>query len=175
MSISNWLDNYILANGEFKWLSEKKIEFLSTIINKIDDVTTKETPVLILTDKKREWFAEYIVESINTKSKHRPFLPFHNINKIFKNKVEDEYTINLFGDMLSSSFDNYILLYVGEIESLENKFAMKENSSIIWSLGKGTENSFYLDKNDKFLDMKLISLFMLFDEIINAYMFDDNE
>ena len=82
------------------WLEEKKFEWSPLVSKNITNILDKSYSILIITDKEREWFLNYILSNINSSKLNRPFLPFYDFSSFYKNldqiKSEDDIFIKEF-------------------------------------------------------------------------------
>ena len=70
--------------------------------------------------KKRKWFENYVLSSINNSIIDRPILPIVSIDSIYQhyNNINGGEMIDILDDMISLSYkENYIFWYVGTGES----------------------------------------------------------
>lgn len=157
------------------WVEEKKFEWLPITKNTILNLL-KGQSVIILTDKEREWFATYILGSINTPYKNRPSLPFFELKNFYPHidTIRESKDIDLIFDMLSISFEQgFVIWYIGSNFSKRFDIAKRKDDSFIWMLDEDSQNHFYISQNDELLDLKLLQLFRLFDKTISAALFNE--
>jgi len=99
------------------WLEEKKFEWAPLVSKNITNILDKSYSILIITDKEREWFLNYILSNINSSKLNRPFLPFYDFSSFYKNldQIKSEDDISNIKDMLKISFPNgYCFWYIGK-------------------------------------------------------------
>ena len=67
------------------WLEEKKYEWTPLVSKNIYNLLERGFSIIVVTDKEREWFLEYVLGNINSTKLNRPFLPFYDfkLEKIF--------------------------------------------------------------------------------------------
>ena len=65
------------------WLEEKKYEWTPLVSKSITALLDKGCSVIIVTDNDRNWFLEYVLTHINTKSLNRPYLPFYDFKSFY--------------------------------------------------------------------------------------------
>lgn len=97
------------------WLEEKKFEWAPLVSKNITNILDKSYSILIITDKEREWFLNYILSNINSSKLNRPFLPFYDFSSFYKNldQIKSEDDISNIKDMLKISFPNgYCFWYI---------------------------------------------------------------
>ncbi len=157
------------------WIEERKFEWVPLIASVIERLL-KGQVIIILTDSEREWFAHYVITSINNPKNSRPILPFMELKSIypFLDKLRDNKDIDLIYDMLSISFEQgFIIWYVGSSESERVEIAKKRDYNFLWIMDEELQNGFSLSSFDDLLDLKLLQLFRLFDKSISAGMFSE--
>ena len=101
-------------------------------------------------------------------------LPFFSLKALypsFENIVSKE-EVSLLLDMLSLAFPNgYVFFYVGKSADKSSQIAKGKDDSYMWLFDEQAQNSFYLSSSDGALDIKLLSLFRLFDKSVDAALF----
>ncbi len=160
------------------WLEERKYDWIPIVAKTITNIIDKNRSVLIITDDDRDWFLTYILSKMNAKSKDRPLLPFFDFNSFVKNsnKLSSEKDISLVRDLLDISFPNgYIFWYIGKGQDKKSTIAKMSKNSFLWLLDEHGQNSFNLNSLDEALDMKLLQLYRLFDQTIDATLFGQIE
>lgn len=156
------------------WLEEKKYEWTPLVSKNIVNILDKGCSVIILTDKKREWFLEYALTNINTKKLNRPFLPFYDFKSFYKyiDKVKSDDDISYIKDMLNISFPNgYCFWYIGKSQDQRAIIPKIAKNSFLWLLDEDKQDAFNLRSNDEALDMKLLQMFRLYNKTISASLF----
>ncbi len=162
-------------SSDFSWMEEFRFEWTPLTKSFVSRVIEGQS-VIIMSDKKREWFKRYILSSVNDSTNQRPFLPFFDINGIYSEmdlliRSED---MDILEDMLSISFPNgYFLWYIGDGEHRDSKFAFRSNDNYLWLIDKELPESFRLSGTDPLLDIKLIQLYRLLDKTIEATLFSE--
>jgi hypothetical protein len=72
------------------WLEEKKYEWTPLVSKNINYLLERGFSIIVVTDKEREWFLEYILGNINSTKLNRPFLHAYSLNiKILENDKND--------------------------------------------------------------------------------------
>ena len=159
----------------FSWMEEFRYEWSPLVKSAVSQVIEGKT-VLVLTDDSCEWFAHYIVSTINNLSKQRPLLPFYKLTDSFP-KVKNIKTtseIELLEDMLELSYPNgYFIWYIGRGDHPLTKLAYRNQDSFLWIFDEALQNSFSFKSSDKLLDIKLIQLLKLFDSTLSAVLFGE--
>ncbi|WP_291950502.1 HobA family DNA replication regulator [Campylobacter sp.] len=165
----------IRHNGVYmSWLEERRLEWSPLIVSKLSLLLQGYTFVL-LTDEKRSWFENYFLSQINAKNT-RPYMPFVSLKGIYNQTCKNQEDIALLNDLLSISFPNgYVYFYIGKNLDFKSQIARSKEDSLLWLFDEQLQNSFYLSSNDKDLDFKLISLYKIFDQSIDATIFSKVE
>ncbi len=156
------------------WLEEKKFEWAPLVSKNITNILDKSYSILIITDKEREWFLNYILSNINSSKLNRPFLPFYDFSSFYKNldQIKSEDDISNIKDMLKISFPNgYCFWYIGKSQDNRSTLAKITNSSFLWIFDEERQGSINLKSNDDGLDMKLLQMFRLYNKTISAALF----
>jgi len=161
----------------FSWMEEYRYEWAPLVQSAVSQVIEGKT-VLIVTDESREWFARYIVNTINDMSKHRPLLPFYRLADNFPqlHAIQSTEDIQLLEDMLDISYPNgYYIWYIGRGDHPHTKCSYRSQDNFLWVLDEEVQNSFALRSSDPLLDIKLLQLYKLFDTTLSAALFGDFE
>lgn len=156
------------------WLEEKKFEWAPLVSKNIINILDKSYSILIITDKEREWFLNYILSNINSSKLNRPFLPFYDFSSFYKNldQIKSEDDISNIKDMLKISFPNgYCFWYIGKSQDNRSTLAKITKSSFLWIFDEERQGSINLKSNDDGLDMKLLQMFRLYNKTISAALF----
>lgn len=156
------------------WLEEKKFEWAPLVSKNITNILDKSYSILIITDKEREWFLNYILSNINSSKLNRPFLPFYDFSSFYKNldQIKSEDDISNIKDMLKISFPNgYCFWYIGKSQDNRSTLAKITKSSFLWICDEERQGSINLKSNDDGLDMKLLQMFRLYNKTISAALF----
>ena len=75
-------------------------------------------------------------------------------------------------DMLSLAFPNgYVFFYIGKSAEKSSQIAKGKDDSYMWLFDEQAQNSFYLSSSDEMLDIKLLSLYKLFDKSVDVALF----
>ncbi|NPA50941.1 MAG: hypothetical protein GXO02_04860 [Epsilonproteobacteria bacterium] len=164
--------------GDFSWMEELRFDWVSAIEETLKRLGEGES-IILITDKKRRWFGDYILSKINDPSNNRPFLPIYNINSLICD-IEDvvlvEDRVGLIEDMFDISFSNgYFYWYIGENGDNLSKIAYSKDSSYFWIIDSMQPGVFSLKKSDELLDIKLLQSYRLFQKSIEAFLFGEIE
>jgi len=162
------------ASG-FSWMEEYRYEWAPLVKSATAQVLEGKT-VLIITDDSRQWFGQYILNSINALHKNRPLLPFYPLIELFPNlkSITSTQELQLLEDMLEISYPNgYYIWYIGKSDHPYTKQAYRCEDSFLWIMDEEVQNSFSLRSSDPLLDIKLLQLYKLFDATISAALFGD--
>ncbi len=157
------------------WMEEKRFEWVPIVSSALKNILLGHS-IIIITDKKREWFGKYLSQSLNSFEKNRPLLPILTFEDLCINidEANSKEKISMIEDMLSVSFPNgYTFFYIGQSNSSRAKLAKHNEESFLWIMDEQLQNSFYLNSNDELLDIKLIQLARLFDKSIDAVLFNE--
>lgn len=157
------------------WLEEKKYEWTPLVAKSVINILDKNRSVIIITDKDREWFLEYILANINHTKLNRPFLPFYDFRAFYRqidNPKQSEEDINFIKDMLNISFPNgYCFWYIGRSQDIRATIPKISKNSFLWLFDEERQNAFNLRSNDEALDMKLLQMFRLYNKTLSATLF----
>ena len=169
-----WTLETIRKEGSWmSWMEEKRLEWVPLAASRLQNLMNGHT-FIVVTDEDREWFAHYMISSINRNTNSRPLLPFVSFKTFFPNldQWRSREEIALLEDMLSLAFPNgYTLFYVGKSNDFKSQIAKQRDDSFMWLLDEQMQNSFYLSSSDELLDVKLIQLYKLMEKTINALLF----
>ncbi len=159
----------------FSWMEEYRYEWAPLVKSAVSQVVDGKT-VLIVTDESHKWFAKYILNAINDLGKHRPLLPFYQLEEHFPNlqNINTTQEIQLLEDMLDISYPNgYYIWYIGKGDHPYTKLAYRNHDNFLWVLDEEVQNSFALRSSDTLLDLKLLQLYKLFDSTLTVALFGD--
>lgn len=169
-----WTLEAIRREGQaMSWMEDRRMEWAPLLASRLGYLLNGASFVLI-TDKEREWFERYFLQNINKVGALRPFLPFISLRSLYPDfdAISSKEQIALLNDMLSISFSTgFIYFYIGRSDDRRATIAKSNENSYMWLFDEQAPNSFYLSSDDENLDIKLISLFKLFDRSINATLF----
>ena len=164
-------------SSRMSWMEEKRFDWVPLTSSAISSLL-EGTTFIITTDKEREWFGKYLVESFNRPNKNRPLLPFFSFKSIFSSGMErmNKENIATIDDLLSISFANgYRYFYIGSSNDPKASLAKSRDDSLIWIMDEQLQNAFYMNSKDEYLDEKLIQLARLFDKSMDVALFGEVE
>ena len=168
-----WTLNFIRNEGfSMKWLEERRVEWAPLLASRLRYFLDGYSFVFMC-DKEREWFEKYFLQNINKKNKQRPIVPYFSLRALYPNldSIKSVEDITLLEDMLDITFPNgYVYFYVGKTNSAQAQIAKNSEFGYLWVLDDNIPNSFYLNSKDESLDIKLLSLFKIFDASIDAVL-----
>ncbi len=167
-----WTLSAIRDRSEYGWLEERRFEWVPLVQNCLS-TALGGSAVIIITDKERAWFSNYLVKTLNKPSKNRPFLPFFSVKSLLPalNGFSSNETFEAYTDMLDIVFKNYIFWYIGRGDDKLAAYAKERGDSFLWIFDEQMPNSFYLKSYDEALDSKLVSMASMFDKTVDAVMF----
>lgn len=156
------------------WLEEKKYEWTPLVSKNIYNLLEKGCSVIVIADKDREWFLEYVLTNINSTKLNRPFLPFYDFKSFSKNidLIKSDEDISCIKDMLKISFPNgYCFWYIGKSQDIRATIPKVSKNSFLWLFDEDKQDAFNLKSSDEALDMKLLQMFRLYNKTISASLF----
>jgi len=167
----------LIRDKNIKWMEEKRLEWVPLVSDFISNVIEGKS-VLLITDYKRKWFSDYIINKINNFQDFKPsFIPIYDLQKIvpqLEHARTDEH-FEMIEDMLSISFsDNYIFWYIG-VETPKLRFARNKPDSFFWIMDMDLHKNFFLKSLDENLDKKLLDLSEILNETLKAAIFGEVE
>ena len=167
-----WTLSAIREKNEYGWLEERRFEWVPLVQNCLTGAFGGSA-VLIMTDRDRDWYADYLVKTLNKPSKNRPFMPFFSLKNMLSGVdiYSANETFSLYTDMLDIVFKGYLFWYIGRHDDRVAGLAKSREDSFLWLFDEAMPNSFTLKSFDATLDSKLISMASLFDKTIDAVMF----
>jgi hypothetical protein len=174
--ILNWTIDTIRQEEkiDFTWLEEQKFEWTPLVIKTLKSLVNDNYSILILSDDDRYWFTNYILSNINDRKNNRPNLPFYDFRSLYGkyNKINSEEDIKLINDMLNISFPNgYVFWYIGKGNSKEFMLPRYHDNSFLWLIDETLPKSLIFSENDSLLDIKLLQMYKLFSQTLNAILF----
>lgn len=173
-NLTKWMTQALRQDKSLPtWLEERKSEWIPLVKNTIFRLFSGEA-LVIIADKEREWFRQYILASIN-KGGNRPYLPILSIDSLLvsNNKNElDDTEAKLIIDYLDNMFSNkYFFWYIGRDERKRSALALSKDSSFLWMFDNNLQNNFTLQSIDPILDIKLMQMYRNFNLALDAVMF----
>jgi len=173
---SSWTLDIIREEGScLSWMEERKYDWVPLAADAIERLLNAQT-FLLITDKKREWFARYILSTLNRFDGARPLLPIVSLGTVFPfiDDIKNEEEMSVLEDMLSLSFPNgYTFFYIGKGIDPRAQIAKRKSDSFTWLIDEKGQNSFYLNSKDEHLDIQLIQLIKMFDKSVDAILFSE--
>jgi hypothetical protein len=164
-------------DSDFSWMEEYRYEWSPLVEGAISKILQGQS-VLIVTDDEFQWFGTYIASRINLLRNDRPLLPFYQLRAIFPNLPGFVSTqeMELLEDMMDISYPNgYFIWYIGSGDHPNTKLVYRSDENFLWTTDEAVQNSFSLRGNDTLLDIKLLQLFKLFNQTIDAALFGELE
>ncbi len=164
----------LIRKKNYKWMEERRLDFvplLSVFLTQILDGKS----VIVITDEKRKWYGEYLINKINNFSEFKPqFFPFYILENIVPQITMAKHPedFDMIEDMLNVSFNDYIFWYIGQ-ETPVLKFARRKPESFFWIMDNDLSKNFYLKSTDTYLDNKLLHLADMVNESLNAAVFGE--
>ena len=101
-------------------------------------------------------------------------LPFFSLKALYPSfeAISSKEEAALLLDMLSLAFPNgYVFFYIGKSAEKSSQIAKGKDDSYMWLFDEQAQNSFYLSSSDEMLDIKLLSLYKLFDKSVDVALF----
>ena len=169
-----WTLEAIREEGSLmSWMEERRAEWTPLLASKLKFLLEGRA-FIIITDSEREWFESYFLKNINRQTNARPVLPFFSLKSLYPSfdSISSKEEILLLLDMLSLAFPNgYVFFYIGKSNDKNSQIAKGKDDSYMWLFDEQAQNSFYLSSSDRQLDIKLLSLFRLFDKSVDSVLF----
>ena len=156
------------------WLEEKKYEWTPLVSKNIVNLLEKGCSIIVITDKEREWFLEYILTNINSAKLNRPFLPYYDFKSFYKyiDNINSDDDISYIKDMLNISFPNgYCFWYIGKSQDPRAIIPKVLKHSFLWLFDEEKQDAFNLRSSDEALDMKLLQMFRLYNKTVSSALF----
>jgi len=177
-SLLEWtLETIRETSSDFSWMEERRYTWtplLESVLRRL----LEGQAVLLLTDPKRRWFEQYILNAVNDPARDRPLLPIQPLRGVFADlaALDTNIRLTLLEDMLDIAYpQGYLLWYIGEGEHPYTKLAYRKEDNFLWLIDEEMAGSCHLRGSDPLLDIKLLQLFRLFDQSIDAVLFGQVE
>lgn len=168
--LSFTLENIRNSGSHYSWMENRRLEWAPLMAARLKFLLEGKTFVLIC-DEARSWYEEYFLKNVNSKP-GRPMVPFISLGQIRKKSPKNNDEIALLNDLLDLTFpDGFIYFYIGVANDPYAYLAKSKDDSLLWLFDEQLQNSFYLNSKDKDLDIKLITLYQLFDKSLEAILF----
>ena len=155
-------------DSSFSWMEEYRYEWSPLVKSAVSQSIEGKT-ALILTDESNQWFANYIISSINDLNKNRPLLPFYSLSQSFPQLpyLKSTRDLQLLEDMLDITYPNgYYIWYIGRGGHKYTKLAYRNDDNFLWIMDDKVQNSFLFKSEDALIDTKLVQLFKLFEKTL---------
>ena len=168
------LDTIRDEGAALSWLEESRFEWTATIAQALRQIIAGKT-VVIVTDNNREWFAHYIVNSINKTMIERPMISVVRMESIYPTYDNaSSNALEMLEDMLSLSYkDEYFFWYIGRGNDKASDLPKNHDSSFLWLMDEEYQNAFSMRSYDPLLDIKMLQLYRQFDKSLNAVLFGE--
>lgn len=157
------------------WMEERRFEWVPLARAAVTHLMNGAA-LIVVTDREREWFGNYLVSMLNRPDRGRPLLPVFSAPGLLHHldRMTGSEEIDLINNMLSLTLCNhYVFWYVGRSEDPRARLPKKTDDSFLWVMDEEIQNSFFLRSGDELLDIKLMHLARLFDKTIDAVMFGE--
>ena len=164
-------------SSDFSWMEERRYTWTPLVESVLHRLLDGQA-VLLLTDPKRRWFEQYILDAINTPDRDRPFFPVQSLRGIFADLqgIDTSIRLTLFEDMLDITYpQGYFIWYIGEGGHAYTKIAYQQDGNFLWLIDEEVAGSFLMRGSDPQLDTKLLQLYRLLDRSIDAALFGQVE
>jgi hypothetical protein len=176
VNLLEWTKETIKNDKAFdSWLGERVLEWVPLCDDVISSLM-EGVPFLVTTDRQRDWLTHYIVDNVNSISNNRPFVPIYSLTSLipYSHKTDKIEYLDMIEDMLDITFNgNYKYWYIGKENSNIYNLVKRKEGSFVWLMDSEVRNSFYIKSYDDKLDLKLVTLFKLFNKTITASMFGE--
>ena len=164
-------------SSDFSWMEERRYTWTPLVESVLHRLIDGQV-VLLLTDPRRRWFEQYILDAVNTPDRNRPFLPVQSFRGIFADlqRIDTSLRLSLLEDMLDITYpQGYFIWYIGEGGHAYTKIAYQREGNFLWLIDEEVAGSFVMRGSDPLLDTKLLQLYRLFDRSIDAALFGQVE
>ena len=72
----------LIRDKNIKWMEEKRLEWVPLVSDFISNVIEGKS-VFLITDYKRKWFSDYLINKINNFQDFKPsFIPIYDLQKL---------------------------------------------------------------------------------------------
>ncbi|MDR0747055.1 MAG: HobA family DNA replication regulator [Helicobacteraceae bacterium] len=172
----DWTLAAIRSDGPFMgWMEERRFDWVPVVSSSVGRLI-EGAAFVVVTDKDREWFGKYLVNTLNRPEKKRPMLPIFNIGDIADHldRATEGSDIDMIENMLHLAFgERYLFWYIGKSDDRRAKLPKKSDDSLLWIMDEEVQNSFFMRSLDDLLDVKLMHMARLIDRTISAVMFGE--
>ena len=163
--------------ASLSWLEEHRFEWTSIVSYAISQIIEAKT-IILITDKERKWFENYVLTTLNKLPSDRPIIPIVSIDSLYchYDDISGAKMIDMVDDMLSLSYKgDYFIWYIGKGEDKRVDIAKRKDNSFLWIFDEEFQNAFTMRSYDPLLDSKLLQLFHLFNISLSAVLFGEVE
>lgn len=171
-----WTLEAIRSEGaSMSWFEEQRFEWIPQIVNAMNQILLGKTIVLV-SDGERNWFAHYIIESINKKIQERPMIPIVRLDALYHgNTPLNGDGMSTLSDMLEVAFKgDYFFWYIGKGgDEWRADFIKRTDNALIWIMDEHYLNALVLRSYDPMIDIRLLQLYRLFDRTLAAVLFGE--
>ncbi len=157
------------------WLEERRYEWIPLAAEALQRIVGGSS-VLLLTDDERDWYAHYILTTLNKSIKNRPFIPIYDLKSLFPSvrRAMNKDELDMLFDMLDISFEDFFIWYIGRTSAANYvNIAKYREGNFLWIMDTDIQNNFTLKSYDELLDIKLLQLYRLFEKSLDAAIFGD--
>ena len=175
-NFEKWMLDAIRSDGaSLSWIEENRFEWTTIVELALSQVLEGKTIVLI-TDRERKWFEQYVGTSLNKLSSDRPLIPIVSIESLYPHydEISGSKMIDMIDDLLLMSYqENYFFWYIGKGDDKRVDIAKRKDNSFLWIFDEDFHNAFTMKSYDGLLDIKLLQLFFLFNLSLSAALFGE--
>ncbi len=174
--MENWTLETIRKGGaSMSWMEEARFMWIPATSIAMNQIMEGKT-IILITDEERAWFSKYITLLLNKAKLNRPMIPIVCIDAIYTHydQLNSAESIDMLDSMLDMSFNSkYFFWYIGKGDDRRADIAKRANNSYLWLLDEDSHNAFSLRSLDPLLDIKLLQLYGLFDNSLDAVLFGE--
>jgi hypothetical protein len=159
--------------SDFSWMEEYRYDWVPMVQTALARML-KGQAMLVVTDPKRRWFEQYVLNAVNDTSKGRPFLPVHSLGALFRDiqSLESHEKMLLLEDMLEITYpQGYFFWYIGDGSHPYAKLVFRNDHNFQWLINETISGNFVLRESDPLLDIKLLQLYRLFDRSVEVALY----
>jgi hypothetical protein len=170
-----WTLDAIRAEGaSMSWFEEQRFEWIPQIVNAMKQILLGKT-IILVSDGERNWFAQYIIDSINKKIQERPMIPIIPFSALHRGNSLNNDGMNTFVDMLEVAFKgDYFFWYIGRGgDEWRADLVKRSDNGLIWIMDEHYPNSLALRSYEPMIDIRLLQLYRLFDHTLSAVLFGE--
>jgi hypothetical protein len=175
-TFAQWSLDAIRDEGAIlSWLEEYRFEWSKTTAFAIEQILNAKT-IILITDEKRRWLEHYILSSLNSEKFDRPLIPIIGIDAVYHHYdyIDNAGMLDMVDDMIAQSHkSDYFFWYIGKGDDKRSDLPKRKDNSYFWILDEDFNNAFTLKSYDENLDIKLLQLYKLFNNSLNAAIFGE--